>query len=61
LEEAADAIRLATRQYARRQLTWLRNQLPARGVHRLDATRPLPERAEAVVEIWTRATGGGTR
>ncbi|HZD04181.1 MAG TPA: tRNA dimethylallyltransferase, partial [Longimicrobiales bacterium] len=67
LGEAADAIRRATRRYARRQLTWLRNQLPGEGVHRLDATRPEQELVEAAVEAWTRALcrnagrGGGTR
>lgn len=59
LEEAADAIRHATSRYARRQLTWFRNQLPGHGVHRLDATRPGPELVEAVVETWMRASGSG--
>lgn len=51
LEEALDRIEVATRQYARRQLTWFRNQLPD-DVIRVDATRPLDEQLEAVVEGW---------
>lgn len=61
LEEAADAIRRSTRRYARRQLTWFRNQLPADGVHRLDATRPTPELVAAVVDRWKRRVGEETR
>jgi tRNA dimethylallyltransferase len=56
LEEAAAAVTASTRRYARRQLTWLRNQLPP-GVVAVDATLPLPRRVEAVLEAW-RARGG---
>jgi tRNA dimethylallyltransferase len=54
LEEAADRIRRKTRGYARRQLTWFRNQLPE-GPDRtvwLDGTRPTDELVEEVVERW---------
>lgn len=51
LEEALERIEVATRQYARRQLTWFRNQLPDE-VIRVDATRPLSEQVETVVEGW---------
>jgi len=55
LEEALEAIRVATRQYARRQGTWFRNQMPGRGVLRLEARRPTAELVELVLEAWTRA------
>ncbi len=51
IEEAADRIRRRTRGYARRQLTWFRNQLPSRAV-RLDATRPLDELVEEGKREW---------
>ena len=51
LAEAVAQIQLATRQYARRQLTWFRNQLGA-NVLRLDATRPAGELAAAIVAAW---------
>ena len=54
LEEAADGIRRATRRYARRQLTWLRHQLPADAVW-LDGSRPLEELVEEVVAGWGEA------
>ena len=54
LEEARERIRLSTRQYARRQLTWFRNQLPP-DVVRIDATRPLEEQVEGVVRTWEDA------
>lgn len=56
LEEARERIETATRQYARRQLTWFRNQLPEEVV-RVDATRPPEEQVEAVVEAWEARTG----
>lgn len=55
IEEAEDHVRRATHRYARRQLTWFRNQLPPIGVHRLDATRPLEDRVATVVSTWKRA------
>ena len=54
LDDAADAIRARTRKYARRQLTWFRNQLPDDAV-RLDGTRPVDELVEEVVERWSAA------
>jgi tRNA dimethylallyltransferase len=54
LEKAADEIRRATRRYARRQLTWLRNQVP--DAKRLDATRPADELVTRIVQEWTART-----
>ena len=51
IEEAKEQIRRATRRYARRQLTWFRNQLPDHAL-RLDGTRPADDLAEEVVERW---------
>ena len=51
LEDAADRIRRKTRGYARRQLTWFRNQLPEGAVW-LDGTRPTDELVDEVVERW---------
>lgn len=55
LEDAVDAIQRATRRYARRQLTWFRNQLPDSAVW-LDGMRPADDLVEEVLERW-RATG----
>jgi tRNA dimethylallyltransferase len=54
LDRAAQAIKQATRQYARRQLTWFRNQLGP-GVVRLDGTAPTEELAGTVVRLWAAA------
>lgn len=54
LDDAIDAIRRATRRYARRQITWFRHQLPADAV-RLDADRARPELAGEIVEAWRKA------
>ncbi|HUF13773.1 MAG TPA: tRNA (adenosine(37)-N6)-dimethylallyltransferase MiaA [Longimicrobiales bacterium] len=51
LDEAVRQIQRATRQYARRQRTWFRNQLGADAL-RLDAARPVGELAAAIVEAW---------
>ena len=51
LEEAVAQIRRATRQYARRQRTWFRNQLGAETL-RLDGAWPVGELAAAVVSAW---------
>ncbi|MFW6206185.1 MAG: tRNA (adenosine(37)-N6)-dimethylallyltransferase MiaA, partial [Gemmatimonadota bacterium] len=51
LEAAADRIRRRTRGYARRQLTWFRNQLPEDTTW-LDGTRPMEELVDEVVERW---------
>jgi tRNA dimethylallyltransferase len=54
LDEAKDRIRRATRRYARRQLTWFRNQLPP-GASWLDGTRPMNELRDEVVGQWQTA------
>lgn len=48
LEEAMEEIAHQTRRYARRQLTWFRNQLPE-GAVPVDATMPLGDQVEAVL------------
>jgi tRNA dimethylallyltransferase len=55
LEEAKDRTRRSTRRYARRQLTWFRNQLPP-GAIWLDGTRPLNELRDEVVQQWRSAS-----
>ncbi len=55
LEDAVDAVQRATRRYARRQLTWFRNQLPDDAVW-LDGMRAVDDLVEEVLERW-RATG----
>jgi tRNA dimethylallyltransferase len=51
LEEAVEMIKAATRRYARRQITWLRHQLPDEAV-RLDAGAPAAELAVTIVRAW---------
>ena len=55
LEDAVARIQLASRQYARRQLTWFRNQLGPEAL-RLDGNRPTGELAAVIVSAWQ---GGG--
>ena len=50
-EAVAEAITLATRQYAKRQETWFRNQLGDE-VLVLDATRPPDHLAAAIAAAW---------
>ncbi len=57
LEEAIERIRHGTRRYARRQLTWLRNQLPAGSVV-VDATAPFENQIRCTLDAWR--AGGGT-
>jgi tRNA dimethylallyltransferase len=52
LDEAAALIKTATRKYARRQLTWLRHQLPP-GAAWLDATAPAGELADRISRMWS--------
>ncbi len=52
LDEAVLAVQRATRAYARRQLTWYRNQLTADRILELDATRPIEEQVDAVAAWW---------
>ncbi len=51
LEEAVEEIRRSHRRYARRQMTWNRNQLPEGAVF-LDGTRPREELVAEILEIW---------
>ena len=51
LEEAMEEIRRNTRHYARRQLTWFRNQLPS-SVRIIDATSCIDLQATAVLDAW---------
>lgn len=54
----AEAVATATRQYAKRQETWLRHQL-AGPVLTLDATRPPEAIAADIVAAWSRTTAPG--
>ncbi|MCU0621724.1 MAG: tRNA (adenosine(37)-N6)-dimethylallyltransferase MiaA [Gemmatimonadales bacterium] len=57
--EVADAIAISTRQYAKRQETWFRHQLPGE-VLVLDATRPAHELAAEIAARWAaRQHGSG--
>ncbi len=51
LDEALDRMRAQTRQYARRQLTWFRHQLPEDAMH-IDTSRPLDMQVAEVVAAW---------
>ena len=51
LEEALDRMRSQTRQYARRQLTWFRHQLPEDAIH-VDTSRSLNAQVAEVVAAW---------
>jgi tRNA dimethylallyltransferase len=53
LEEAIALTQAATRRYARRQMTWLRHQLPE-GAIWVEADRPTNEIAEVIATIWHR-------
>jgi len=56
LEAAMDEVRHNTRRYARRQLTWFRNQVPESAV-RVDATEPVELQRDQVLAAWV-ASGG---
>ena len=58
LEEALGATRRSTRGYARRQLTWFRNQLPPDTLG-IDGLQPLEVQCSEVVQAW-RARCGDT-
>ena len=65
LPVALEAMALRTRQYARRQLTWFRHQLPRDAVN-LDAQAPFDTQVDRVLTIWRRrgtpgAEGGPVR
>ena len=51
LEEALERMRSQTRQYARRQLTWFRHQLPEDAMY-LDTSQPLDTQVAQVVAAW---------
>jgi tRNA dimethylallyltransferase len=61
-DSLAEAITVATRQYAKRQETWFRHQLGG-AVWSLDATRPPEELAREIAAAWHReleaAAAGG--
>ncbi len=52
LEEAMEEIRANTRRYARRQITWFRNQLPDSTL-RIDATGPIEDQVRTTLEAWS--------
>ena len=53
LDDAVTLIQAASRQYARRQLTWLRTQLePNTNVYELDAMLPIPQLVDRVEAVW---------
>ena len=63
LAEAMEEIRANTRRYARRQITWFRNQLPA-SARRIDATAPIEDQVRMTLEAWSAgsvARSGGRR
>ena len=51
LEDALDRMRSQTRQYARRQLTWFRHQLPENAMH-IDTSQPVDAQLTEVIEGW---------
>jgi tRNA dimethylallyltransferase len=55
LAEAVEEVARRTRQYARRQATWFRHQLPDDTV-RIDATAPFDTQVEKVLDAWSGAT-----
>jgi tRNA dimethylallyltransferase len=59
LADAADAIKRATRRYARRQLTWFRHQLGP-GAIPLDAMRPHEQLVREIAAAWQVRTGGAS-
>jgi tRNA A37 N6-isopentenylltransferase MiaA len=61
LGETIALIQAASRQYARRQLTWLRTQVGPDAIA-LDAARPVPALADTVIDLLKQRQGlvGGT-
>jgi len=59
-EEVAEAIAVATRQYAKRQQTWFRHQLAGDVIVTLDASRPPERLAEEIADLWHRRQTGGS-
>jgi tRNA dimethylallyltransferase len=56
LAEAIELVKVATRRYARRQRTWLRNQLPPHA-RWLDARLDVDELADGIVQAWIEEVG----
>jgi len=56
-DSVAEAITIATRQYAKRQETWFRHQLSG-PVWTLDATRPPEKLAAEIAVAWRRVADG---
>jgi tRNA dimethylallyltransferase len=52
----AEAITISTRQYAKRQETWFRHQLPPDAVT-IDATRPAGQVAQEIAKLWKGVNG----
>jgi len=59
-EEVAEAIAVATRQYAKRQQTWFRHQLRGQAIVTLDASRAAERLAEEIAALWQRRQAGGS-
>lgn len=59
-EEAVDRIARETWQYARRQRTWFRHQVPEADTVRLDAAEPVEQLAGRIVDDWERHAGGAS-
>ncbi|HSE66131.1 MAG TPA: tRNA (adenosine(37)-N6)-dimethylallyltransferase MiaA, partial [Gemmatimonadales bacterium] len=57
-DTVAEAVTIATRQYAKRQETWFRHQLSGE-VLTLDATRSPEVLAQEIVHAWEIGTGSG--
>lgn len=55
-ESVAEAVTIASRQYAKRQETWFRHQLEG-DVLTLDATRPADDVATEIAQAWRRSGG----
>ncbi len=58
LREAVRLAQGATRRYARRQLTWFRNQPPRPDVT-IDSTAPLADQIDQIVDWWEGIGAGG--
>lgn len=57
LEDTGEAIKRATRDYARRQVTWFRNQLPGNAI-RLEGLQPPEALADEIARIWRQQEDG---
>jgi tRNA dimethylallyltransferase len=57
-DEAVTRVIIETRQYAKRQRTWFRHQVPAAQVTRVDPSSP---DALAVAEAWYREARSSTK